>query len=276
MGDNKKKKHTGVTAAFWILFALILLIVFLVNRNNILTVLQNTEFFSKVFGSEPEFVINHEPVEKKQPKAELIITEKEAENIKNNTEEIDNNSQETEIKTIDTSKKEEFETQTQIKEQKTEIVNSVQENKQEVAVVPQMEQKLYFIVIDGDGSVLRKESIRQIQKTTTPLTAAIKALLSGPNLTEREKGYMTLIPEGTKLLGASVQGKVATINFSEEFLYNKYGVEGYYGQLMQVVYTASAFSNIESIQFLIDGAKQEYLGSEGVFIGAPLNKGSFK
>ena len=75
MGDNKKKKNSGVVVAFWIVVALGLLIIFLVKRNTILEVLQNTEFFGKVFGTEPEFVVSHESKEKKQPLAELIITE---------------------------------------------------------------------------------------------------------------------------------------------------------------------------------------------------------
>ena len=138
-----------------------------------------------------------------------------------------------------------------------------------------MDQHLFFIIISGDGSVIRKEVVRQIPKTNTPLTAAINALLAGPNMSELENDYMSLIPEGTKLLGASVNNGVATINFSENFLFNKYGVEGIYGQLMQVVYTATAFSNIDSVQFLIEGAKQDYLG-EGVYVGAPLPRSVFR
>ena len=44
---------------------------------------------------------------------------------------------------------------------------------------------------------------------------------------------------------------------------------------MQVVYTATAFSNIDSVQFLIEGAKQDYLG-EGVYVGAPLPRSIFR
>ena len=143
------------------------------------------------------------------------------------------------------------------------------------AAPSQIKQYLFFIQIDGDGSILRKESVRTIPKTTTPLTAAITALLEGPNLDEIEKGYISLIPQGTKLLGASVKNGTATINFSDSFRYNQYGVEGYYGQLMQIVYTATAFSNIDNVQFLIEGENMDYLGLEGVYIGAPLSIASF-
>ena len=44
---------------------------------------------------------------------------------------------------------------------------------------------------------------------------------------------------------------------------------------MQIVYTATEFSTVKSVQFLIDGQKKEYLGSEGVWIGSPLSRTSF-
>nr|WP_257225304.1 GerMN domain-containing protein [Treponema parvum] len=52
-------------------------------------------------------------------------------------------------------------------------------------------------------------------------------------------------------------------------------MEGYLGQLMQIVYTATSFSTVDSVQFLIEGQKKDYLGSEGVWIGSPLARSSF-
>ena len=86
---------------------------------------------------------------------------------------------------------------------------------------------------------------------------------------------MSLIPEGTKLLGASVKNGVATLNFNENFEFNTIGVEGYIGQLMQIVYTATEFSTVKSVQFLIEGQHKDYLGSEGQWIGSPLARSSF-
>lgn len=144
------------------------------------------------------------------------------------------------------------------------------------AAPAKMNQYLCFIAIGADGFVERKEVNRAVPKTNTPLTAALTALLEGPGIPELEKGYISLIPAGTKLLSASVQNKTAYINFSQEFAFNKYGEQGYLGQLMQVVYTATAFATIDNVQFLIDGEKNEYLGSEGVWIGTPLARYNFK
>lgn len=282
MANRDNNKKTGIGLAVWVVAALILLIVFLVYRPKILTVLKNTDFFNKVFGKEPAFITNFQPKEIEAPEAESEITEEIIlENIvstrKNNTQVEETKTApavtiRTEENPIETKKEENqpkvLEKQDLTKSEESKSVPS------ETALIAKMEQHLYFIEISGEGSVLRKEVIRQIPKTNTPLTAAINALLSGPNISEVSNGYMSLIPEGTKLLSASVNNGVATINFSEEFLFNKYGVEGIYGQLMQVVYTATAFSNIDSVQFLIDGAKQDYLG-EGIYVGAPLPKSVF-
>ena len=86
---------------------------------------------------------------------------------------------------------------------------------------------------------------------------------------------MNLIPPGTKLLSAKVSGGVAYLNFNEAFEINTYGVEGYIHQLEQIVFTATAFSTVNSVQFLIEGEKRDYLGSEGQWIGSPLSRSSF-
>ena len=137
--------------------------------------------------------------------------------------------------------------------------------------------RLCFVTIDGDGVVSRREITRTIKKNDSPLTENIKQLIAGPTQLERNKGCRSLIPDGTRLLSASVRNGTAQLSFSEEFEYNQtFGVEGYLGQLMQIVYTATEFSTVTSVQILIDGQKKEYLGSEGVWIGSPLSRTSFK
>ena len=137
--------------------------------------------------------------------------------------------------------------------------------------------KLCFVSIDSDGIVSRKEITRTIKKSETPLTENIKQLLTGPTQAEQNKGCRSLIPDGTRLLSATVRDGTALLNFSEEFEYNQsFGVEGYLGQLMQIVYTATEFSTVTSVQVLVDGQKKDYLGSEGVWIGSPLARTSFK
>ena len=123
---------------------------------------------------------------------------------------------------------------------------------------------------------MRQVVKRKVSKSDSPLTASINLLLKGPDSTiSAERNLMSLIPEGTKLLSAKVSGGVAYLNFNEAFEINTYGVEGYIHQLEQIVYTATSFSTVNSVQFLIDGEKRDYLGSEGQWIGSPLSRNSF-
>jgi spore germination protein GerM len=74
-------------------------------------------------------------------------------------------------------------------------------------------------------------------------------------------------------LGAAIQGNTAYINFSEDFLFNTYGIEGYAGQIRQVVWTATEFASVKDVQILVEGKRVDYLG-EGIWIGSPLDRNS--
>lgn len=134
---------------------------------------------------------------------------------------------------------------------------------------------LCWVRIDADGKITREEVARTLPHSTVPLSDALRALFLGPSEAEAVRGLRTLIPEGTRLRSARVQEGVAVLDLSEEFQFNQYGIEGYLAQLSQVVFTAAAFPTVHAVQFLIEGRRTEYLGSEGMWIGAPVSKSSF-
>jgi len=134
---------------------------------------------------------------------------------------------------------------------------------------------LCFVRIDDDGVIVRQEVKRVVPATDSPLSDALGALLRGPTEEEIRKRLISLIPSGTSLLSVQVRGSTAFLNFNEAFMYNHYGIEGYAGQLKQVVYTATAFSTVQDVQVLIEGERHDYLGGEGVYIGRPLSRNSF-
>lgn len=276
---NKKKNGSLLTLACSLLALLVVLIVFLTQKNTIFTNLKETSFFDKTIGTTPEFVKNHE-VEKKEQKSETVELKDSAVTIKIESE----NSSIPEEKLAEP--KEETKTlqeEKTIESEKTESVkseNKKSEEKKEVKPQPKKaattQLQLCFVEIDGDGSVTRKIVKRSVPKNNSPLTVAINELLKGPSVSSSsEKNCMSLIPKGTKLLSAKVTDGVAYLNFNDNFDINPYGVEGYVNQLMQIVYTATSFSTVNSVQFLIEGEKREYLGSEGQWIGTPLSRGSF-
>ncbi len=134
---------------------------------------------------------------------------------------------------------------------------------------------LYWIRIDGDGTLTRQSSVRTISKSDTPMSDVLEALFAMPLNDELRQGLRTLIPPGTRLRSAWVKDSVAFINVSEEFQFNQYGIEGALGQLSQVVFTATEFPTVKTVQILIEGQKKDYLGAEGVWIGSPLSRASF-
>ncbi len=272
---SSKKNSTLFAAACVLLGLLIILIIFLVKKDQIFTNLKETAFFDRVFGTTPEVIENHEPAEPK--KTDTIPLKNDEITIKIENEETSapvysepEPVAETKPAVAESAKPAESPKTTKPAEKKPDTP------KKEPASSAKTELQLCFVNIDGDGSVVRQLVKRQVPKSDSPLTTAINLLLQGPDTTKSaERNCMTLIPSGTKLLSAKVQNGVAYLNFNEAFEINTYGVEGYIHQLEQIVFTATSFSTVNSVQFLIEGEKRDYLGSEGQWIGSPLSRSSF-
>lgn len=276
---SDKKKKTGLGLAIWLLAILIIFILFLVNKDVILTNLKSTSFFEQTIGTTPDFVKNHVP--KEQPQEEELneitiqIAEPKVEQKKEEIKQPEISKTEEEPKTQNEQKETSIPEKTET--EKTEVTKSPEKPKQEEKkTVTYTELQLCFLQIDTDGSINRKMIKRSVPKNMSPLTTAINLLLQGPDTTKtEERNCISLIPQGTKLMSARVDDGIAYLSFSEDFEFNTLGAEGYMGQLMQIVYTASNFSTVKSVQFLVEGEKKDYLGSEGQWIGSPLSKNSF-
>lgn len=278
------KKKIGFTLIAILAFIIIFLIIFLIKLDDIKYSLKSTGFFTHVFGSEPEFIQNYTPEETLENLNTPVDTNKNPLVFKN--EEDLSPVEQQEVAPIDFNNllntENEMNQENALTQDITETDTPNTGDSEDVAAVAIVEPKavettearLFFAEVDSNGSIFRYEEKRSVPKTNSPLTTTINELLLGPS--QSDINHRSFIPEGTKLLGASVKNGVATLNFSEEFQYNVYGIEGARTQLMQVVYTASVFPTVKSVQILIDGEKKEYLGSEGVWIGTPLTTGNFR
>jgi spore germination protein GerM len=133
------------------------------------------------------------------------------------------------------------------------------------------DRALYFTRVDSDGVILREKTLRKFSASDTPMVDALRALISGPSPAEKNSGLLSLIPEKTKILQATVRGSTAYISFSEDFQFNVYGVEGYAASLRQIVWTVTEFPNVADVQILIEGRRVDYLG-EGIWIGSPVSR----
>jgi spore germination protein GerM len=136
------------------------------------------------------------------------------------------------------------------------------------------ERNVYFTQIDKDGQILQSRVTRRVPVSDSPMVDALNVMFAGPSADELTRGILNLIPQNTRILSAVVRGNTAYISFSEDFLFNTFGVEGYVAQLRQIVWTVTEFSNVNDVQILIEGRRLDYLG-EGIWIGSPVSRQSF-
>ena len=286
--NSKKAKRNGIFAAIWLLLIIILIIVFLVKKDDFAANLKSTNFFERVVGTTPEFIQNYETKKKENKSNGLLDVEVapvpgQKETQEPGTYDLDElNAEQAAAQTAQSAPQEKAEEEP-AKETAKESAKKAEKEEAKKNAPPQkpkaaatVNAKLFFAQVDADGNVNRKSVVRAIPKSDTPLTDTLKALLAGPQGSEK---CMTLIPQGTRLLSATVRGGIAALNFSEEFEFNAIGADGYRAQLMQVVFTATEFATVESVQFLIEGQRKDYIGSgEDVcmWIGSPYTRSSFK
>ena len=281
---EKKRKKTGIGLAIWLIVAILIIIVFLVKwetiHNNLIRagILQGTIIEKEEKSETPKPEKKKESSNKKDSVTlKVQEDEKPAPVLKSETPKTETEKVQDKIVEAVTEKIVEKAVETAAEK----VVEAVKETKPAETPKPKVEPpkpapatttvKLYYVVIDANGSVNYKAVNRTVAKDS-PLTNALNALLAGP--TFEEKNCTTLIPKGTKLLGVSIKDGVAILNFNEAFEFNQDGIEGYLAQLKQIINTATEFSSVNSVQFLINGEKKEYLGSDGVWIGTPLGRNS--
>jgi len=101
--------------------------------------------------------------------------------------------------------------------------------------------------------------------------AALRALLDGPTRAERSRGLTSEIPPGTVLRAVTIGGGTATVDLGVTFTQGG-GSSSLLGRVWQVVYTASQFPDVSSVQLLIGGRRVATLGGEGLLIGAPIRR----
>lgn len=104
---------------------------------------------------------------------------------------------------------------------------------------------------------------------------ALRALLEGPNEFEVGVGLTSAVPEGTRLLGVTIDGAVARVDLSSEFESGG-GSQSMQARVAQVVYTATQFALVDAVRFAVDGEDVDALGGEGLVVEEPLTRRDFE
>jgi germination protein M len=123
-----------------------------------------------------------------------------------------------------------------------------------------------------DGRFL-KAVYRKIDATPRVGTAAMEALLAGPNSDDGK--VASAIPEGTELLGLTVEDGLATVDLSSEYESGG-GSLSVTTRLAQVVFTLTQFSTVNGVAFEIDGRPVDVFSGEGVVLDEPQTRSHYE
>ncbi len=301
MSKRKKKRGLSFGCLFWVLFFILIASIFLLNKETIAFVFEKTQAKSILLDAQPDekesennsqlsqIQIKKEPLPDKIPHGDgssddAVVEEDKTRQTNLHTEKT---KQVPPVKKVPQEKTDRSQSKgVLVQSQKKAAVEKpvkgtekkpVRENAshpKETSAAPRT-TVVFFVSIDSDGKISRHAVKKTVPKSDSPMTDALNMLFQSPQMKERKEGMRSLIPVGTKLRSAWVKNGVAFINVSDEFQYNQYGIDGYLAQLAQVVFTATEFPTVQSVQILIEGQKKEYLGAEGVWIGTPLSRASF-
>jgi germination protein M len=136
--------------------------------------------------------------------------------------------------------------------------------------------RAYFFLGSFTGNAGLAPVLRAVPQTTSVATAAMAALLAGPNAKElaASPAMYTTVPTGTRFLGVSVASGVATVNLSSEFASGS-GSASVLGRLAQVVYTLTQFPTVHSVLFELDGRPVTTFSSEGVVLDHAVSRADY-
>jgi germination protein M len=115
---------------------------------------------------------------------------------------------------------------------------------------------------------------RTQEQTPRVGTAALEALLEGPDSFEQDYGLISAVPDGTQLLGLKIADGIARVDLTSEFESGG-GSASMQMRLAQVVYTITQFPTVKGVVFSLDGEPIDILGGEGIIIDHPLTRGDY-
>ena len=120
----------------------------------------------------------------------------------------------------------------------------------------------------------RVSPVRRYVDPAAPATPTLEALLAGPTPDDGDRA--TAIPEGTRLLGVSIDGEgVLTVDLSQEFTSGG-GSLSMKLRAAQVVYTATQFPTVTGVLFAVEGQPLTTLGGEGLIVDRPQTRADYE
>lgn len=116
---------------------------------------------------------------------------------------------------------------------------------------------------------------RTVPETPAIARAAVEELLAGPNTAETSWGFGSEVPEGTRLLGLTIDGGTARVDLSRDFESGG-GMLSVTMRLAQVVYTLTQFPTVERVVLMMDGEVVDVFTGEGLMLDEPRTRSDFE
>ena len=105
--------------------------------------------------------------------------------------------------------------------------------------------------------------------------AALEALFEGPESFESESGVGTAVPQGTQLLGLTIEDEIAFVDLTSEFESGG-GSLAMTMRLAQVVCTLDQFPTVKGVLFKLDGKPVDVFSGEGIVLDHPVGCGDYE
>jgi len=134
--------------------------------------------------------------------------------------------------------------------------------------------RAYFDFGGDPGSAGLVAVLRTVPASKAIATAAVNAVLAGPNPGETARSISTAIPVGSQLLDLTIANGVATVNLSSEFESGG-SSESILTRLGQVVYSVTQFPSVKSVLFEIEGQTASAFSSKGVVLDKPVGRADY-
>jgi germination protein M len=134
-----------------------------------------------------------------------------------------------------------------------------------------------YFYLDGEpGSAGLVALLREVPRTPAVGTAAMNALLAGPDPDDSgERAVSSAIPEGSRLLGLTIEDGIATVDLSREYESGG-GSLSMFTRLGQVVFTLTQFPTVEAVLFEIEGRPVTVFSSEGIVLDGPVGRADYE
>ena len=126
--------------------------------------------------------------------------------------------------------------------------------------LPKVEVTLYFSSPDGKGLSMEKRWV-ETNSTSDRTTAGKVEALVGLLIKGSQSGLGVVMPEGTRLLSVTIEGKLATVDLSREFVDNHWGgssaeLQSVYAIVDTVIHNNE---NVSAVKLLVEGESLETL-----------------